>query len=173
MDKYKTGTRYVIVDHAIATVLDKFDAVATLSGSSRKKFYDVYYLPQDGKLKPVILFYPEYYRSLLIRLYNFDGSQVTPKSSVVISYQEKVSREGTPYKEITSSQSFPNYKEAEAYISSQASGNYKIVSTNALISPVPLEALKHYKLIHSSDNSIVQPGVGSISEVKIFEYVAD
>ena len=172
MDEYRAGSRYVIVDYAIAMITGKFDAVATLSGS-REKFYDVYYLPQDSTLKPVILFYPEYYRSLLIRLYNFDGSQVTSQSSVVISYQEKVSGDGTPYKEITGVQSFSSYKEAEAYISSQASGNYRVVGADPFISPVPLEALKHYKLVYSSDSSIKPPGGGSIPEVKIFEYVAD
>jgi len=173
MDKYMAGSRYVIVDYATAMITGKFDAVATLSGSSREKFYDVYYLPQDSTLKPVILFYPEYYRSLLIRLYNFDGSQVTPQSSVVISYQEKVSRDGTPYKEITGVQSFPSYEEAEAYIASQESTNYRIVSNNPFVSPVPLEALEHYKLVHSSDSSVTPPGGGSIPEVKIFEYIAD
>ncbi|MDH5695326.1 MAG: oligosaccharyl transferase, archaeosortase A system-associated [Dehalococcoidia bacterium] len=171
MDKYRAGSRYVIVDYAIAMWADKFHAVATLSGSSEEEFYDVYYQPQEGELKPVILFYPEYYRSLVIRLYNFDGSQVTPQSSMVISYQGKISREGKTYKEITSAQSFPSYEEAEAYISSQQSDNYRVVGTHPFISPVPLAALEHYKLIHSSDSRITQPGVGAISEVKIFEYV--
>jgi dolichyl-diphosphooligosaccharide--protein glycosyltransferase len=171
MDKYWAGSRYVIVDYATAMITDKFYAVATLSGSSEEEFYDVYYLPQDSTLKPVILFYPEYYRSLVIRLYNFDGSQVTPQSSVVISYQEKVSRDGTPYKEITGVQSFPSYEEAEAYIASQESTNYRIVSNNPFVSPVPLEALEHYKLVYSSQGTTTQPGGGSIPEVKIFEYV--
>jgi len=183
MDEYWAGSRYVIVDYATAMVTGKFHAVATLSGSSEEKFYDTYYLPQAGQLKPVILLYPEYYRSLLIRLYNFDGSQVTPQSSMVISYQEKVSREGKTYKEVTSSKSFSSYEEAEAYISSQESTNYRIVSTHLIsiddiafitdpfVSPVPLEALGHYKLVYSSQGTTTQPGGGSIPEVKIFEYV--
>jgi dolichyl-diphosphooligosaccharide--protein glycosyltransferase len=165
------GSKYVIVDYA--TVAYKFYAVATFSGSSWEKFYDVYYLPQDGKLKPVMLFYPEYYRSLVIRLYNFDGSQVTPQSSVVISYQERISSDGEPYKEITGAQSFSSYEEAEAYILNQESSNYRIVSDGPFISPVPLEALEHYKLIYSSNGLATKPGGGTISEVKIFEYVAD
>ncbi len=169
MDKW-AGSRYVIVDYAIA-VTGKFDAVATSSGSSREKFYDVYYLPQDGKLKPLMLFHPEYYRSLVIRLYNFDGRQVTPQSSTVISYQEKVSREGVTYKEIIDVKSFPSYEEAEAYVSSQESGSYRIVSNDPFVSPVPLEALEHYKLIYSSDSTVTQPGGASIPGVKIFEYV--
>jgi len=87
-------------------------------------------LPQDSTLQPVILFYPEYYRSLVVRLYNFDGIQAIPKSCMVISYQEKVSRDGIPYKEITSAKSFSSYEEAEAYISSQKSTNYRIVGTD-------------------------------------------
>jgi hypothetical protein len=90
---------------------------------------------------------------------------------VVISYQEKVSRDGTPYKEITGVQSFPSYEEAEAYIASQESTNYRIVGNNPFVSPVPLEALEHYKLVYSSPSSVTQPGGGSIPEVKIFEYV--
>ncbi|TRZ94573.1 MAG: hypothetical protein D4R82_03340, partial [Dehalococcoidia bacterium] len=123
-----------------------------------------------NKLVRLYFFYPEYYRSLAVRLYNFDGSQVTPQSSNVISYEERTGPEGEPYKVITEAKSFPTYEEAEAYISSQESGNYRIVNTDPFVSPVPLEALEHYKLIYSSDSSVMKPGGGMISEVKIFEY---
>lgn len=165
------GSKYIIVDHSIVMPIGgKFHAVATLSGSSPEKFFDVYYQPQDNKLEPVILFYPEYYRSLVIRLYNFDGSQVVPRSSPVISYEERVTRDGQPYKEITSAKSFPSYEEAEAYVSSQESGNYRIVNSDPFASPVPLQALEHYKLIYSSKGSKTMPSGGLISEIKIFEY---
>ena len=165
-------SRYVIIDQP--TVTAKFHAVATYSGSSPENFYDVYYQPQDNKLVPVYLFYyPEYYRSLAVRLYNFDGSQVTPEICNVISYEERTGPEGESYKVITEAKSFSTYEEAEAYISSQESDNYRIVGTDPFISPVPLEALEHYKLIYSSDSSVMQPGGGMISEVKIFEYSGD
>lgn len=167
----KLGSRYVIIDHA--TVTTKFYALPTWTGSSRENFYDIYYQPQDNKLVPVYLFYPEYYRSLAVRLYNFDGSQVTPQSSNVISYEERVGPEGEPYKVITEAKSFSTYEGVEAYISSQESGNYRIVGPDPFISPVPLEALEHYKLVYSSSSSIMQPNVGMISEVKIFEYSGD
>jgi dolichyl-diphosphooligosaccharide--protein glycosyltransferase len=164
------GSKYVIVDNAIAMPMGKFHAVATLSGSSPEKFYDVYYQPQDGKLEPVILLYPEYYRSLVIRLYNFDGNQVVPKSSPVISYEEKVARDGQPYKEITSVKSFSSYEEAEAYVASQKAGNYRIVNSDPFASPVPLQALEHYKLVYTSNGSKMTPSGSMVSEVKIFEY---
>ncbi len=164
----KLDSKYVIIDYS--TITGKFHAVAIYAGSSEGEFRDVYYQAEKGWMVPALVYYPEYYRSLAVRLYNFDGSEVTPQSSTVISYEEKVRRDGMPYKEIVNVKSFPSYKEAESYVLSRKSENYKIVSDNPFISPVPLEALEHYKLIYQSDSFIMQPGVGMIPEVKIFEY---
>jgi oligosaccharyl transferase (archaeosortase A-associated) len=166
------NSKYVIVDHTIATAVGgKFHAVTSLGGNSPEVFFDIYYQPVEGKLEPVILFHPEYYRSMLIRLYNFDGKQVVPKSSPVISYEERVSHDGQSYKEITNAEFFPSYEEAEAYISSQESGNYRIVSDDPFASPVPLQALERYEVVYSSNGSKTMPSGGLIPEVKIFEYV--
>jgi len=128
-------------------------------------------VPQEkGELVPVQLFHPEYYRSLVVRLYNFDGQAVTPEVSIVISYEKKAVQDKS-INLITNVQDFSNYEEATAYISSQKSGNYRIVSDSPFISPVPLEELKRYKLIYSSEGSVKQPGVGRIPSVKIFEYI--
>ena len=162
----KLDSSYIIIDYMTTT--SKFWAIATWLGREQTEFFDVHYLPQGNRLKPY--FYPEYYRSLSVRLYNFDGKAVTPENPVVISYQEKVNPEGTPYKEITSEREFDSYEEAEAYLLSQESGNYRIVSDNPFISPVPLQALKHYKLIYSSHDGVPSPAAGMVPEVKIFEY---
>jgi hypothetical protein len=90
---------------------------------------------------------------------------------MVISYEERLSRDGQPYKEITSVKSFPDYEQAEAYVAGQKSGNYRIVGSDPFASPVPLQALEHYKLVYSSKGSKMMPSGGLISEVKIFEYV--
>jgi len=165
----KLDSTYIIIDYE--TVTTKFWAIATWAKREGSEFYDIYYQLQEGRLALIPLFYPEYYRSMSTRLYNFDGKAVTPQSSVVISYQERVSREGAPYKEITSEKEFDSYEAAEAYVSSQKSANYRIVSDNPFISPVPLDALEHYRLIHSSESLTMQPGGGTVPSVKIFEYV--
>ncbi|MCK4723652.1 MAG: hypothetical protein KAT75_10125, partial [Dehalococcoidia bacterium] len=175
----RLGSKYVIIDRDLAvttmeksyTVSGKFWGLATYAGSSKEEFYDVYYLLQADQLVPVLFFYPEYYRSLAVRLYNFDGGKAFVQTATVISYEERTSREGEPYKQITDAKSFPSYEQAEAYVSSQESGNVRIGGTDPFMSPVPLEALEHYKLIYSSDDSIMQPEIGRVSLVKIFEYV--
>ena len=158
------GARYVIIDDHTATA--KFQAIAIWAGREETEFFEVYHLQVLGLLISERLFYPEYYRSLATRLYYFDGKEVTPQDTTVISYQEKVSRDGKPYKEITSWESFPNYEAATVYVSSQKSGNYRIAGKDPFVSPVPLEALTNYKLIYSSDDE-----VGLFPTVKIFEYV--
>jgi len=164
------GSSYVIIDHE--TAISKFYAIILWAGKEQVEYFDsYYYMTQENRLARVQLFHPEYYRSLCTRLYNFDGKAVNPESTWVISYEEKVSQEGTPYKEVTSLEQFTSYEEAEAYLLSQESANYKMVSPNPLVSPVPLEALEHYRLIHSSDGSVMLPGGGTVPAVKIFEYI--
>ena len=166
----KLGSSYIIIDHQTAT--SKFWALVSWAEQELTQFSEIYYVPQEkGELVPIQLFHPEYYRSLVVRLYNFDGQAVTPEISIVISYEEKVVQEGESIKLITHAQDFPSYEEAVAFISSQKPGNHRIVSDNPFISPVPLEELKRFKLIYSSDVSIIQPGVGAIPSVKIFEYI--
>jgi oligosaccharyl transferase (archaeosortase A-associated) len=162
-------SKYVIIDHDTAN--SKFYAVTRYAGSGEEEFYDLYYQAWEGKLEPGHLYYPEYYRSLAVRLYNFDGSKVTPESTMVISYEERISHEGELYKHVIDQKLFSSYEEAEAYVSRQESGNHRIVGTDPFTSPVPLEALEHYRLIHSSESSVTQPDDGPIPAVKIFEYV--
>jgi len=158
---------YTIIDYSTVTI--KFWAIAAWADREEAEFEELYRLPQENKL--VALFYPEYYRSLAARLYNFDGKAVTPEETTVISYQEKTPKQGKPYKLLTSAKTFSSYKEAVAYMAQQESGNYRIVGINPFISPVPLTALEHYQTIYSSDSSINQTGVGELPLVKIFEHI--
>lgn len=168
----KWNSKYIIVDYATAmTIGGKFHALATYSGSRREEFYDVYYQPRGNVAEPVLVFYPEYYRSLVVRLYNFDGKRIVPRNCTVISYRERLSPEGQKYKEITGMQSFSTYGEAKDFIAGQKTGMHRIVGTNPFVSPVPLEKLEHYKLVYSSKSSRALPGGGAVPEVKIFEYV--
>jgi dolichyl-phosphooligosaccharide-protein glycotransferase len=159
------GSKYVVIDYPMAT--SKFYAMPEWAGKNPDDFYGNYYLPQDGgKLQLVYFFYPSYYQSTVVRLYNFDGqAAVTKDSAIVISYEEKLSREGEPYREITSSKEFYSYEEAEAYVATQESGKYVLGNSDPFVTPVSLEEMEHYQLVYKSDQQ--QQGK---SAVKIFEY---
>jgi hypothetical protein len=119
---------------------------------------------EGGILQPVRVFYPSYYNSIVVRLYNFGGEAVVPSenATLVISFTERISREGAPYKEITSSRSFSTYEEARDFVASQAAENYRIVGLDPFNSPVPLEKMEHYELVYESSSPY---------PVKIFEYI--
>jgi hypothetical protein len=121
----------------------------------------------------LIHYYPQYYRSLAVRLYNFNGDQVIPESTTVLQYEERISAEGNRYNEILDTKSFSSYIEAEAHIARQDSGNYRIASSNPYISPVPLDKLNYFRPVYSSDSSILLPNASSVPEIKIFEWAAD
>jgi oligosaccharyl transferase (archaeosortase A-associated) len=166
------NSKYIVLDYE--TVIGKLNTIAVTAGSD-EKFCDVYYQPQKNKMVPVLLFYPEYYRSLSVRLYNFNGDEVIPQQSTVISYEEKISSDGRSYREIETARVFTSYEEASNFISDQKSDNYIMVSEDPLISPVPLEALEHYKLVHSEESPEkpeFQVSSSLSNSVKIFEYTA-
>ena len=168
IDRYKLGSKYVVIDHTMPTT--KFYAMAEWAGSNVDEFRGVYYQRmQDGTMMPIVLYYPTYYQSIVVRLYNFDGKAVTSTQPIVISYEEK-EYGGEKYKEITSGQYFSSYEDARAYVEAQTSTNYKIVGANPLDSPVPLEELNSYELVHESDARI---GMGNMTlpAVKIFKYL--
>ena len=170
------GSKYVIIDIPMATAYSsadgkittgKFYAMVTWAGKSESQFYAIYYQEKEGKLEPLPVYYPAYYQSMCSRLYNFDGQQVVPSNSTwVISYTE---RDG--YKVISTTELFPTYEEAKAYLESQTSPNYRIVGFDPFVSPVPLEKLEHYQLVYQSDSWGAKRGDEILSYyVEIFEY---
>ena len=156
------GARYVMIDYAMPVY--KFYAMLTWAGKNESDFYDIYYAPVGGgQLQQVRLFYPSFYNSTVVRLYNFDGQAVVPSenATIVLSYREQVDLQGRAYKEITSWKPFSSYEEARDFISGHASEDYRIIGVDPFNSPVPLEKLEHYQLVYAS---------GSQTPVKVFEY---
>ncbi len=132
--------RYVIIDNRVVSPNDKFYAVASLINKKESDFYELCWQKKEGKYAPLLVFYPGYYRSMMIRLYNFDGQQVVPRSTLVMAYTPQQLPGGQKFKEIIGLKSFNSYDEAIAYINGQKQGNYSIIGTDPLSSPIPLEA---------------------------------
>ena len=164
-------TSYIVADYSMAT--SKFWAITNWAGQEQDEFIGIFHMPYEGQLIPVQLFLPEYYRSMCIRLYNFDGEAVTEVSPVVISYDEKVDREGNHYKQINNIEEFSSYQEALDFIESEGSSKHIIVGINPFVSPVRLEALQNYRLVYASESGVENQDAGMIPEVKIFEYLGD
>jgi len=166
------GTRYVIIDNEIAAYDGKFHALATLSNSNYSNFYDIFLKKQNNQYVPSMLFYPEYYRSMVARLYNFDGKAVIPGSVNVVAFREFTAQDGGKYKEIIDNRKFTSYEAAQQFIRENSGKNYIIAGEDPNESPVPLDELKDYGLVYSSKQKI-SAGSKSQPNIKIFEYKKD
>lgn len=162
------GIKYVIVDYDLISVSGKFHAIPTLFQKDPKDYYDVYYQPKEGGSAPVVLFYPEYYRTIPVRLYNFNGEAVYPENSLVVTYKV-VEHQGDTYNIITDAKYFDNYEIALLY--AMEGENRRLAGVNPFVSPIPLEEMGNYELVYSSALQVEVEGVGLIPEIKIFEYV--
>ena len=143
-----------------------FADVAAWATGSLSRYCEVYFQEVDGKLQPITLYYPEYYLAMGTRLFNFQGKEVVPTSTVVISYKVD-----SGYRVVQTSQSFPTYAEAKAFVDGQPSSNYRIVGTSAFVSPVPLEKLEHYQPVYESQvYQVDKVNKISLPYVQVFEY---
>ncbi|MGB2815408.1 MAG: oligosaccharyl transferase, archaeosortase A system-associated [Dehalococcoidales bacterium] len=168
----KLDAKYIVLDSQ--TTMSKLWALTFWSEQEQTKYFETYLEPhpdEENTLVGTVYLHPEYYRSLAVRLYNFDGKAVTPQQVKVVSFQVRPLKEGGTVKVIDDEQFFPSYEKAQSYISEQESGQFQVVGDSPLLSPVPLEALKNYKLVYSSPESTYFPGVGNVPSVKIFEYL--
>jgi len=161
--------RYVIVDFELASYDGKFHALPTWNGETYQKYYEIYLQKQGEKYVPSILFHPEYYRSMIIRLYNFEGKALVPAMTDVIEYRMVQVQDGKKYKEILDDKKFTSYDEAVKFLENNKGKNYEIVGADPYTSPVPLEALKNCKLVYGTKDRTT-PENGSNSLIKVFEY---
>lgn len=172
----RLGSRYVIIDQSMAT--GKFYAMAIWAGHDSSEFFDVYYQKtEQGGYQAVMLYYPAYYLSMCARLYNFAGKAWDPDEWVqsnasnkiqAVAYVVRTDLEGNKYREITDVKQFDKYATAKAFV--DAEPDYIIVGTSPYISPVPLEELQHFELVHKSPTTVVTRGNDTVSYVEIFEY---
>ena len=176
------GSKYIIIDFEMA--MTKFHAIATWAVGNTSKFYEPCYRQADGTSKcyeesvsgrqaAFILYYPEYYQSMVSRLYKFGEQEVVPVNSTwAISYVEGIDEGGNKYKVITDAanegEAFPTYEEAKVFLDDHP--DFVLVGLLPFASPVPLEKLNHYELVNESVQTITW-GEEEISYVKIFEYV--
>ena len=179
IDRYELGSKYVVIDHTMPTT--KFYAMVEWTGENVSMFQQYYGVPPQvtgGDPQALyLLYYPTYYRSIAVRLYNFNGQAAAPSegSTVVIPWSgESVYRTALSeirYRNIIGEPKyFSSYEDARAYVAAQTSGNYGIVGHNPFATIVPLEELNSYELVHESDARIGMRNM-TLPAVKIFEYL--
>jgi oligosaccharyl transferase (archaeosortase A-associated) len=160
-------TGYLVADYATTTT--KFWAIVIWSGQDLDKYRPTFYFQQGNSLVPAQAYSLDYYRTAIVRLYNFGGKAVTSVKPVVLTYTPKVDSSGNSYRLATETKQFDDYQAALDYVKQGA--NRVIVGTNPFISPIPLEAVPGFTQVHGSTQGINTQGAGSIPEVRIFKHI--
>ncbi len=175
----RLGSKYIVIDSDMAVQSlkygGKFYAMVTWAGKDLSQFFDDFIVQSTSTGTQVVrYYYPEYYQSMCSRLYFYAGEEWVPQQVLAISWtvRQFTGTDGSTFtaKLVSDQQYFSTYESAKSFV--DAHQDYRIVGTSELGSPVPLEKLEHYKLIHQSPTMVAtQPGGnGTISSVEIFEY---
>lgn len=150
----QTRTRYLVLDYP--TVMSKITGIFGYFGLGTDKYLGQYQMVENGKTRTVVLFYPEYYRMMMARLYWFNGQQVTPTKTTIVKVKETG---GIPL--VEKSWQSTTYESAVKFLTTNP--GTRIVGTDPAVSPVPLEKLEGHELVH-------QWPVGNSPEtVKVFK----
>jgi oligosaccharyl transferase (archaeosortase A-associated) len=170
------GTRYVITD--IEMDVRKFWAMATWYNTSVGVApYQTNILAPDsqgGSYSAIALYEAPYFRTMVSRLHNYDGSMIVPGNAYYVEYRDAASA-GAPLSVATSAQLMPvadAYVKADQYNSQAAPGTQAGVYSVSILQPLePIPALRHYRLVHESPTNVVTDGSADIKYVKVFEYM--
>lgn len=174
--------RYVVVDADLPVRFAKetrefvgaFGTIAGLVGHDVFEYYEPYLVPdKDGSYTPVVLYYPEYYRSMLSRLYLFGGQEYVPKGTTgAIRFTHITTADGLSGKRIEQGLKFSSYEKAAEFVSRREGESWRIVGLSPTESCVPLEKLRYFQLAYQSPTQPSWAHTRTMGVVEIFERLA-
>lgn len=170
------GVGYVIVDRSLPVERPRtgskgsqgeFEALAAWSGQPAGRFFERYDYPQaDGSTREVYLFYPEYYRSMAIRLFAFGGRGVPAGRYFVATWEEPRGGDRRR-KRIVDLIWYPRYRDAMNAVLLSPSPHRRLVGVDPLESCIPLEPLVGYRLVHASPQR--EADHGGVPSVQVYQ----
>ncbi len=175
----RLGSKYVVLEAANAFIqattsgiAGELQAYVIWAGQDPRTYFDVYYQIEGASYTAVLIYHPAYYHTMISRLYLFGAGEWVPSQTEVVSVEQRdatsISGQAVRIKVITDKKTFGSYSEAADYVKTHA--NSEIIGTQPYDSPVPLEAMEHYELVHKSPTTVVSRSPDSVSAVEIFEY---
>jgi dolichyl-diphosphooligosaccharide--protein glycosyltransferase len=150
LDRLKS--RYVIVDASLPVYArtsgqpeaSQLDPMTQWAGIDHTRFFDVYHLrDSEGHLRPLFVYYPDYYRTMAIHLFAHGGDAWTPVQPVSAIRSRDVLLNGASVREIADIRRFPSWKAAQAFVVLDPN-HWRIGGFDPLRSCVPLTRLTRF-----------------------------
>jgi dolichyl-diphosphooligosaccharide--protein glycosyltransferase len=161
--------KYIIIDNSMVT--GKYYSMVRHASELESDYQPQVTIGFDkrtGEYQRTQLFTPAYYRSLVVRLYNFNaGPEVSP-GCPVFQYNDY-----NGFTEIVEVRDFTDLAAATSYINSQSTGKYMIAGSTPYKSILNLPALDHFRLVFASRGALDIGDGQLMPDVKIFEFTGE
>lgn len=167
------GARYIMLEPSMA-LFDKsgrsqFPNALIWAHRLDRDYFKVFYSAEDNVLRPVLVYLPEFFHSIAVRLYTFDGQAAHPQTVWVISSRPSTSG-GRRIDLVQSAREFATAEEARAFMAQHPEDSLTLGSLDPTKTCVDLEPVPAFREVYSSDPHLPSPGY-AIRSVKIFEIV--
>jgi len=176
-------SRYIVIDYQTAT--GKFTAMPTYAEKASKDlrdlwswespgFISIFYYGDKNKIERMTIFHPDYYRSMVVRLFNFDGQAVKSPGCPILIYKDIDGQ-----KWIQKIIDTPSFDEAQKYMKDNpltGGTQYSFGGVDPFLPCVDLEEVKDIRPIKGFggvDLSMMSQTVKQSFEVKVFEYTGE
>ncbi len=169
------GVRYVIVDRGLP--LERYEnwvgrdawfyAITQWAARDAKQFFELYFeRASNGQRTPVVVYYPDYYRTMMARLFLFNAEPAEPDNSTwAIRYNELIAGSRI-VRDIVEKKQFETLGEAEEFLAEQTEDNWVIAGLHPYKTCAPINGIGGYELRFKA----TRVGLG---DVKVFEVVDD
>lgn len=169
----QTGARYIIIDYEM--INSKYPSLPLWAdGQNARNQFQKYYYQQSknnqNQYEPILTLKPDFFTSMVSRLYIFDGSMTNSTGANLVRYKDtKIGDQVFPT--VSSITTLTPDQTREALKNGIAPGT-DLISIQ-YTHPVPdIPALTHYRLIYESPTLTASDEYEQIHNVKIFERVA-
>jgi dolichyl-diphosphooligosaccharide--protein glycosyltransferase len=148
----------------------KFRHVPFWAGAELSTYVESILLRTDaGRLEPVTVYYPAYYRTMCARLYTFGADAFTPANATwLIAVEDARDAEGRRI--IRERRRFETHAAAVEYATGHPDEPWQLVGFTPYRSCVPLEKLERFRRVYHSPAVAAARGDRTVSEVEIFEF---
>jgi len=144
-----------------------FPAMAVWAGRPTRQYFEpLYQQNPDGTTSPAMVYYPDYFRSMTMRLYRYGGRAADQESATAVIRLAAGRSGGRGVQEIAEIRLFSRYSSAEQYLEARRTGAYRLVCLDPNHTCIPLEAVPGQRIVYESPGRSAAFGVPS---VRVFE----
>jgi len=169
----KIGAKYVIIDYEM--INSKYPSLPLWAyGQTARDTYQKYYYQQSknnpNQYDPVLTLKPDFFTSMVSRLYIFDGTETNSTGGSLVQYGEM--QTGNQKVPAISKITTLTPEQAKKVASEPLSPGTDLVSIQYTHPITKIPALTHYRLVYESPTVTASDELAEMHNVKIFERVS-